>query len=181
MFKRAVCWSVVITGLAVGAVAAQQTATNDEQGKPPERRAGRLWNLSPRPITYQLARNTGRPWTAPLVLQPNQYHELRGPAPGQRSVLLGLNQRDPFVGVRFDALGGVITVRLPARNSEGELLPNWFFITDSNDTPRLVQANDPDDARRQYEQLKQARPLTAENIERFKATLRANHVFADGR
>jgi hypothetical protein len=180
MRTRTIGLSIVSVALLAAAAAAQQRSPDATDNQPPAG-IGRLWNLTPEPITYELARNTGRPWSIPRTIQPGKFHELRTPPPGQRSPLLGINQRDRFVGVRFPALGGVVTVRLPGRNAEGELVPNWFFVNDANEIPRLIQASSPEEARQQYEQLKKSRPLTPENIERFKATLRANHVFADGR
>lgn len=180
MTARVVVCFAALCAATFGIVSAQETKSEEKPSdKLPPAGIGRLWNLTPEPITYELARNSGRPWSRARTIAPGTYHELHGPQPGQRTVLLGMNQRDRFVGVRFNALGGVIRVRLPARNAEGEVVPNWFFVRDANDIPRLVQASSPEDARNQYEQLKKTKPLTPENVARFKETLRANHIFAD--
>jgi hypothetical protein len=141
---------------------------------------GRLWNLTPNPITYEIGRTTGRPWSNPITLQPGKYHQIHAPARGQHSDILGLNVRDRFIAVRFRALGGVVKMRLPARTPEGEIVPNWFFVQDANSLPRLIQANGPEEARSEYSRLQKERPLTPQDLAQLRETLRANHVFSDG-
>jgi hypothetical protein len=141
---------------------------------------GRLWNLTPEVLVYQLGRTSGSPWSDPIALPPGQSHEVRAPRPGERSPLLGLSDRERFVVVRFRALGGVVKVRLPARTPEGEIVPNWFFVKDANSVPRLIQAVGPEQARAEYERLKSQRPLQDSDLVRLRESLRANHVFSDG-
>ncbi len=139
---------------------------------------GEIYNLTDKPFTFRLLRKYGKTWTPYYTLKPGMRYVTTAT---QRSDLLGITgDGKGSVTIQFPDLGGMMSVRLPARApSTGKLEPTWFCIKDATGITRLVQAENPEAAQAIQQQLQKEQPLTPAQVEQLKFTLRANWVYAD--
>lgn len=148
----------------------------DEQG----RVIGRLWNLTDKPFTYQLARRVGVVWTQPMTIEPGGMDAL--PAPWlNRDDLYNLESvqiRDRFLVIQYPGIGGMmrqkLTGRLDAR--EDVYCPYYFYTLDPNGIGVLLQAETVEELRRGLEQLHAQKKLDPDELRQRLNQLEAAHV-----
>jgi hypothetical protein len=140
---------------------------------------GRLWNISSEPFTFQLGITSGSGWSEPITLAPGKYREIRRPTPGQTSEIAGLRDRVPCVKIQTRQPIGLIRISLPAQTPDGETVPQWFYVKDSNGFGRMVQAETVEQAQARQAELQRRPRMSPEEIERIKEVLRANYVLFD--
>lgn len=160
-------------------VTAGVTQAKDNQESPLPKGVGRLWNISADPFTFQLGTTTGSGWSAPITLAPGKYKEIKMPPPGQPTEIAGLHDRNAHVKIQSRQPFGVVRVSLPARTARDELVPQWFYVKDSNGFGRMVQAASVEEAKQRQTDLQSRPKMTPQEIERIKEALRANYVLVD--
>jgi hypothetical protein len=153
--------------------------------KPPQLSEVRIWNVSNRPFKYRLARATGLRWTDEITLAPGKYQSIPVPKPGQPSELEGIADskegsvyESRFIGIRYPKYGGFMESNLPIEQGETPI-PYWFHILDPNGYSQVVSAANVEEARERQTELQRQKPLTPQQIERLKFTLRSNWEFYD--
>lgn len=141
---------------------------------------GRLWNLTDKPFTYQLARRIGVVWTEQKTIAPGGVDPLP-PAGISRDDLYNLESvqiRDRFLVIQYPGIGGMmrqkLTGRLDAR--EDVFCPYYFYTLDPNGIGVLLQAENVAELRRNLEQLQAQRKLTPVELQQRLEQLRANYV-----
>jgi hypothetical protein len=159
--------------------AAAQVSSTENLVTP--RGTGRIWNLSDRPLTYRVALTGGSLWSSAKTIEPGKYHEFRVPKEGARSSIRGLADAEPSITVSYQdtMLDGAVHLSLPARTPQGQVVPNWYFITDSNGWGRMVQSASEQQARERQAELRQAEKYSKPEVARIKRMLRANFVLFD--
>ena len=145
-------------------------------------REGYLYNLTGQPFSFQLHRTVGLAWTSVYTVPPEQRIVVRPPRAGQRSEIQGMTgDTRGFVLIRYwdPVLNGYTMFRLPAQNpADQRLEPTWFAVKDSSGITRLVQEPSVEQARAVQQALQQQTPLTADELERTRRTMRANWVLS---
>lgn len=144
---------------------------------------GRLYNITDQPVTFQLHQRDGAAWTASYTIPAGKYYSIRAPKGTEESDIQGLtgNGRG-FVIIRFPepALGGNMTVRLPARNPETNVLqPTWYAVKDSNGIIRMVQEPSMEQAKKVQDSLQKQPRMSPQELEKVKHMLRANWVLTN--
>ncbi len=154
---------------------AGQDALEDPGGEPEE---GQIWNITDAPFTFQLHRAAGSKWTPEITLEPGEFRTVLA----TETDLLGVSNdpnKDGYVVVRYPALGGHVQVMLSARTRNDQFVPYWFHVKDSNGVSRMIQANSREQAEETQKTLLQQPPMSKQEIEQIKRTLRANWVLYD--
>lgn len=148
----------------------------DEQG----RVIGRLWNLTDKPFTFQLARRRGVVWTQPFTIEPSSMIPLPPPSLNRddlynlESVLI----RDRFLVIQYQGIGGMMRQKLTGRIDAREEVycPYYFYTLDPNGIGVLLQAENTDELRRGLDQLAAQPKLDSEQLRQRLEQLRASHV-----
>lgn len=180
-------FALLMTTLATGALAQPAPPPtppplgapelSGQEGQP---QSGYIWNLTDRPLRYQLRRSSGLSWTRFYELPPGQRTEYHA---GAMSYLLGLgpNTQPRYVIVRFEALGGFIQQRLSARSiaNPDVLMPFYFLIEDSSGERRLIQAPSRERALELQARLREDPRPTPAQLAAYQAQLRISGVFRD--
>ena len=142
---------------------------------------GRLWNISDQDFRFRLRRSRGKTWTREHVLAPDEFYTVRRPEDGGRDDLDGISTHPGRIGeghliVQYPEYGGQRRQRIKAEDVNKNLVPFWFYVTDSGGHGRLIQRDSLQKAQEFQQKLKEQEPRTPEQLERFKQGLRANHA-----
>ena len=184
MSFRKVC--LVLSGVAIlwsGVTAAEQPAAVQvpEAGRRQPPTEGRLWNIDSQPFTYRIGRRTGMIWSEPFTLAPDEMRVFVAGVNDEYLEYEGLRGYDSraHVAIEYPQFDGVVRVNLPGRTFRGTLVPNWFHFRDANGLSRWIQAPTMEDAVRMRDSMLSQPPMSAEQIETWKRTHRANWVYFD--
>lgn len=139
---------------------------------------GQLWNITDKAFTFQLRRDAGEVWTAPVTLQPGEHRSVRADEVSLFGIN-GKNEEDGYVVIRYPALGGNIEVMLSARTRNDQFVPYWFLVTDSSGVDRMIQASSREQAETMQSKMKEQPPMSPQELDQLKRTLRANWVLYD--
>ncbi len=166
--------TVLFLGISHFGVAAQVDPPSETE-EPVE---GQIWNVADTPFTFQLHRAAGNKWTEDITLGPGESRAVLA----SDTELLGIandEKQDGYVIIRYQALGGHIQVMLSARTRKDRFLPYWFHAKDSNGISRMIQSASREQAEIAQAKLLEQPPMSADEIEQLKRTLRANWVLYD--
>ena len=78
--------------------------------------------------------------------------------------------------MQYPEYGGLRRQRVKAEDLNQNLVPFWFYVTDSSGHGRLIQRDSLQKAQAFQQQLKQQKTKTPEQLRRFIQGLRANHA-----